>query len=159
MRNYVNIFKSNKTNKFSSSKIYASLLEDQNSIICLENVLQDTENRFLIPNQRKKYSASENSDMKLDADGGIAIHIATEKPENVSEENWLPINRGDYGIDIIMRLYALDLGRFQNWSAPKAEMIGRLPWLCASTGLTRKSLMASRSQQRFRRHNNQKLVN
>ncbi len=45
----------------------------------------------------------------LSADGGITIHIAAERPEDVPEENWLPFERGDYGIDIIMCLYAPDL--------------------------------------------------
>jgi hypothetical protein len=85
--------------------------------------LYDTENGFFIPNDRKKYSVGENGGMKLDADGGIAIYISAEQPEGVPDENWLPINRGDYGIDVIMRLYAPDLERYQNWSAPKAEKI------------------------------------
>ncbi len=86
--------------------------------------LYDTENGYFIPNERKKYSVGENGGMKLDADGGIAIYISAEQPENVPEENWLPVNRGDYGIDIIMRLYAPDLERYQNWTAPKAQIIG-----------------------------------
>lgn len=83
----------------------------------------DTEHGFFIPNDRNKYSVGENGGMKLDSNGGIDIYIAAEQPKGVPEENWLPINRGDYGIDIIMRLYAPDLERFQNWSAPKAEKI------------------------------------
>lgn len=85
--------------------------------------LYDTKNGFFIPNDRKKYSVGENGGMKLDADGGIAIYVAAEQSENMPEENWLPINRGDYGVDIIMRLYAPDLERFQSWTAPKAEKI------------------------------------
>jgi len=46
----------------------------------------------------------EKPGMKLDNHGGIAIHIAAERPEGVPEENWLPLVRGDYGIDIVMRL-------------------------------------------------------
>jgi hypothetical protein len=83
--------------------------------------LYDTENGFFMPNNQKKYSVGENAGMKLDADGGIAIHIAAKRPKGVPEENWLPINRGDYGMDIVMRLYAPDLERFKTWSAPKAE--------------------------------------
>lgn len=85
--------------------------------------LYDTKNGFFIPNDRKKYSVGENGGMKLDADGGIAIYVTAEQPENVPDENWLPINRGDYGIDTIMRLYAPDLETYQNWTAPKAEKI------------------------------------
>ena len=39
------------------------------------------------------------------------------------EENWLPLVRGDYSIDIIMRFYAPDLERFKTWDAPKAEIV------------------------------------
>ncbi len=85
--------------------------------------LYDTQNGFFIPNDRKKYSVGENGGMKLDADGGIAIHIAAERPEGVPEENWLPVERGDYGLNMIMRLYAPDLERYKTWSAPKAERI------------------------------------
>ena len=85
--------------------------------------LYDTENGFFMPNDGKKYSVGENAGMKLDADGGIAIHIAAERPEGMPEENWLPLVRGDYGIDIIMRLYAPDLERFKTWDAPKAEIV------------------------------------
>jgi len=86
--------------------------------------LYDTENGFFIPNDRKKYSVGENGGMRLEADGGIAIYIAAQKPEDVPEENWLPLNRGDYGIDVILRLYNPDLDRFKTWKAPKSEMIG-----------------------------------
>jgi hypothetical protein len=85
--------------------------------------LYDTENGFFLPNDRKKYSVGENSGMKLDVDGGIAIYLAAEKPEGVPAENWLPIARGDYGIDVIMRLYAPDLERYKTWTAPKAEIV------------------------------------
>lgn len=61
--------------------------------------------------------------MKLDEDGGIAIYIAAEKPEGVPEENWLPINRGDENLDIIMRVYQPDLEKMKTWQAPKAEKL------------------------------------
>ncbi len=85
--------------------------------------LYDTENGFFIPNERKKYSVGENGGMKLDADGGIAIYIAAKRPEGVPDENWLPLKRGDYGVDVIMRIYAPDLERFKRWKAPKAEKL------------------------------------
>jgi len=85
--------------------------------------LYDTENGFFLPNDRKKYSVGENAGMQLDADGGIAIYLAAEQPEGVPEENWLPMSRGDYGVDVIMRLYAPDLERFDTWASPKAERI------------------------------------
>jgi hypothetical protein len=85
--------------------------------------LYDKKNGFFIPNDRKKYSVGENGGIKLDADGSIAIYIAAEQPEDVPDENWLPTNRGDYGIDVIMRLYAPDLESYQRWIVPKAEIV------------------------------------
>ena len=83
--------------------------------------LYDTENGFFIPNDHKKYSVGENSGMKLNADGGIEIYVSAEKPVGVPTENWLPINRKDQGIDIILRVYAPDLEKMKTWKAPKAE--------------------------------------
>ena len=85
--------------------------------------LYDNENGFFIPNDRKKYSVGENAGFKLDADGGIAIFIAAEQPEGVPDENWLPLVRGDYGINVIMRLYTPDLEKFATWSSPEAEIL------------------------------------
>jgi len=85
--------------------------------------LYDTKNGFFIPNDSKKYSVGENAGMKLNAQGGIEIHVAAKKPNGVPPENWLPVNRGDYGIDLLMRIYAPDLGRYKTWSPPKAERI------------------------------------
>jgi len=82
--------------------------------------LYDTENGFFIPNDHKKYSAGENSGMKLDADGGIKIYVSAEKPKDIPSENWLPINRIDQGIDIILRIYAPDLEKMKTWKAPLA---------------------------------------
>jgi hypothetical protein len=82
--------------------------------------LYDTENGFFIPNDRKKYNVSENTGMKLNEEGGIEIYIATEQPEGVPEENWLPLNRGDYDIDVVLRLYEPDLEKYKTWQAPKA---------------------------------------
>ena len=83
--------------------------------------LYDTENGFFIPNDHKKYSVGENSGMKLNADGGIEIYVSAEKPVSVPAENWLPINRIDQGMDIILRVYAPDLEKMKTWRAPKAE--------------------------------------
>jgi len=85
--------------------------------------LYDTENGFFIPNDYKKYSVGENSGMKLNKEGGIEIYVSAEKPAGVPSENWLPINRGDQGIDIILRIYAPDLEKMKTWQAPKAEKI------------------------------------
>ncbi len=60
--------------------------------------------------------------MKLDAQGGIEIHIAAEKPNGVPSENWLPITREDLGIDLNMRVYQPDIEKMKTWTAPKAEL-------------------------------------
>jgi len=85
--------------------------------------LYDSKNGFFIPNDRKKYSVGENAGMKLGKNGGIEIHIAAEQPQGVSEENWLPINRKDEDLDIVMRIYEPDLEKLKIWSAPKAEKL------------------------------------
>jgi hypothetical protein len=85
--------------------------------------LYDNDNGFFIPNERKKYSVGENADFKLDEDGGIRIVIAAEQPEGVPKENWLPINRGDVDLNVIMRLYAPDLEKFESWTSPKAKKL------------------------------------
>lgn len=82
--------------------------------------LYENETGFFIPNDRFKYSVGENAGFKLGEDGGIRIVIAAEQPEGVPEENWLPINRKDVDLDIIMRLYAPDLERNERWTAPIA---------------------------------------
>jgi len=61
--------------------------------------------------------------MKPNKDGGIAIYIAAKKPAGVPEENWLPLNRGDYGIDVVLRLYVPDMEKFKTWTSPKAEQL------------------------------------
>jgi len=85
--------------------------------------LYDSANGFFIPNDQKKYSVSENAGFKLDEDGGITIYIATEQPEGVPEENWLPINRKDEDLDVVMRIYAPDLEKLKTWEAPTAESV------------------------------------
>jgi len=85
--------------------------------------LYDVQNGFFIPNERKKYSVGENAGMKLDKDGGIAIYISAQKPKEVPEANWLPINRKDEAIGAIMRIYVPDMEKMKTWSAPRAEKL------------------------------------
>ncbi|MEE4187275.1 MAG: DUF1214 domain-containing protein [Roseobacter sp.] len=85
--------------------------------------LYENETGFFIPNDRFKYSVGENAGFRLDDDGGIRIVISAEAPEGVPEENWLPINRADMDLDIIMRLYAPDLERYESWTAPSARKL------------------------------------
>jgi len=85
--------------------------------------LYDTENGFFIPNDSKKYSVGQNAGMKLNEEGGIKIYISPEKPDDVEVENWLPTNREDLGIDILLRLYAPDLEKVPTWKAPVAVKV------------------------------------
>jgi len=85
--------------------------------------LYDARHGFFIPNKEKKYSVGQNAGMKLNASGGIEIHIAAEQPKGVPAENWLPITREDLGIDVIMRVYEPDMEKYKTWKAPKAEML------------------------------------
>jgi hypothetical protein len=41
----------------------------------------------------------------------------------VPEENWLPINRKDEDMDVILRIYVPDLEELETWEPPKAERI------------------------------------
>ena len=82
--------------------------------------LYDLKNGFFIPNDRKKYSVGENAGMKLDESGGIEIYVAAEKPAGVPEENWLPINRLDEDMDIVLRAYVADLKKMRTWQPPTA---------------------------------------
>jgi hypothetical protein len=86
--------------------------------------LYDSANGFFIPNDRMKYSVGENAGMQLSAEGGIDVYIAAEAPESVPPENWLPINRKDEDIDIILRVYVPDLDAVHSWSPPPAQKLG-----------------------------------
>ncbi len=85
--------------------------------------LYDLKNGFFIPNDRKKYSVGENAGFKLNADGGIEIYISAKKPEGVPDENWLPINRKDIGLDAMLRIYAPDAEKMKTWKTPRFEML------------------------------------
>jgi hypothetical protein len=85
--------------------------------------LYDLQNGFFIPNDRKKYSVGENAGMQLDEDGGITVYVAAKQPEGVPEENWLPINRKDEDMDVVLRIYVPDLEALENWSVPTAERL------------------------------------
>lgn len=85
--------------------------------------LYDTDHGFFIPNKENKYSVGQNAGFKLNAEGGIEIHIAAVKPDGVPPENWLPINRGDIGISPMFRLYAPDLAKAKTWTEPTMEIV------------------------------------
>jgi hypothetical protein len=85
--------------------------------------LYDTDNGFFIPNDHKKYSVGINSGMKLNDEDGLEVYVSEDKPADIPSENWLPINRGDLDMDIILRIYAPDIEKLKNWQAPEAEKI------------------------------------
>ena len=53
----------------------------------------------------------------------LNIYVAAEKPAGVPEENWLPINRKDEEIDMILRIYVSDMEEIKSWTASKAEKL------------------------------------
>lgn len=85
--------------------------------------LYDLKNGFFIPNDRMKYSVGLNAGFKLNAAGGIEINISAAKPDGVPEENWLPINREDIGIDAMFRIYAPDVEKMKTWKTPQFDML------------------------------------
>jgi len=85
--------------------------------------LYDLDQGFFIPNDRKKYSVGANAGMQLNADGGIEIYVAAERPAGVPIENWLPIERKDQDLNLILRIYVPDLDRMQTWTPPTAVRI------------------------------------
>ena len=85
--------------------------------------LYDKANGFFITNDQKKYSVGENAGFKLNEEGGIEIYVAAEKPDGVPEENWLPLNRKDEEIDLILRIYVPDMEKMKTWQAPVAQKI------------------------------------
>jgi alkyl sulfatase BDS1-like metallo-beta-lactamase superfamily hydrolase len=85
--------------------------------------LYDLENGFFIPNDHKKYSVGENAGFKLNADGGIEIYVSATKPEGVPDENWLPINREDIGLNGMFRIYSPDVEEMKTWKTPQFEKL------------------------------------
>jgi hypothetical protein len=85
--------------------------------------LYDLENGFFIPNDRKKYSVGENAGFKLNAEGGIEIYVSATKPEGVPDENWLPINRENIGVNGMFRIYVPDVEKMKTWQTPQLAML------------------------------------
>ncbi|MGY3804494.1 DUF1214 domain-containing protein [Pigmentibacter ruber] len=85
--------------------------------------LYDSLHGYFIPNEYKKYSVGLNSGYKLNSEGGIEIYISEKKPANVPLENWLPINRVNQNLDILLRIYEPDLEKIYTWTAPVVELL------------------------------------
>jgi len=47
-----------------------------------------------------------------------------EPPPGVVAENWLPIERKDHDLNLILRIYVSDLKRMNSWTPPNAERVG-----------------------------------
>ena len=43
--------------------------------------------------------------------------------DGVPEENWLPLNRKDEEIDLILRIYVPDMEKMKTWKVPTAQKI------------------------------------
>jgi len=41
----------------------------------------------------------------------------------VPEANWLPIKRGDVGLDAMFRIYEPNQKKMKTWKVPQAEML------------------------------------
>ena len=89
--------------------------------------LYDLKDGFFIPNPQKKYSVGENAGVKLDAQGGVDIYVSATKPAGVPDENWLPINREDIGINGMFRIYSPDAEKMKTWKTPQFEMLPTTP--------------------------------
>ena len=85
--------------------------------------LYDLNKGFFIPNERRKYSVGENAGMKLNDKGGIDVYVAAKQPVGVPQENWLPIERKDEALSLILRVYVPDQDQFKKWTPPKAEAV------------------------------------
>jgi hypothetical protein len=54
----------------------------------------------------------------------MALLPGCEKQPDMSlSKDQMPLIRGDYAIDLIMRIYVPDLEKLKTWKAPKAEKV------------------------------------
>ena len=54
----------------------------------------------------------------------MALFPGCEKqPEMSLSKDQMAFVRGDYAIDVIMRIYAPDLEKLKTWTPPKADMV------------------------------------
>jgi hypothetical protein len=49
---------------------------------------------FLVPNALHRYNLNNVSHLKANADGSTSIWLASERPKNVAQSNWLPTADG-----------------------------------------------------------------
>ncbi len=82
--------------------------------------LYDLKNGLLVPNDKNKHSTGIKENVK----GDIEIFISAKKPVALPEENWLPINREDRDLYLLLRLYVPDLEKIKmGWKSPQIKLI------------------------------------
>ncbi len=59
----------------------------------------------LVQNDMKRYNLNNQSKVKLNKDGSMSLWIASEKPKDAAQENWLPSAKGK-GFSLNFRMYA-----------------------------------------------------
>jgi hypothetical protein len=58
---------------------------------------------YLEQNEWKRYQVGQNYNIQADDDGSLRIVLSSDKPDNINEENWLPIPQGEF--KLLFRLY------------------------------------------------------
>lgn len=62
-----------------------------------------SEDGFLIPNEADRYTVGTHSEFEKGEDGSITITFASQKPEDVATENWLPVPEDRF--EVTLRTY------------------------------------------------------
>jgi uncharacterized membrane protein HdeD (DUF308 family) len=82
--------------------------------------MYDLKNGLLVPNDKNKHSTG----IKENVEGDIEIFISAKKPVALPAENWLPINREDRDLYLLLRLYVPDLEKIKmGWKSPQIKLI------------------------------------
>lgn len=75
---------------------------------------------FLVENPRHVYALGSNSGLKTGPDGGTTIVFSARKPDDVPEQNWLPVPKGSF--QVTLRMYWPEEPILSGqWSAPPIE--------------------------------------
>lgn len=81
-----------------------------------------TENWWLIPNSWNKYRLNGDRDIHYEEDGSFDVIFSKEQPDNVDEENWLPI--GEDNFIVMLRVYVGQGNVLDgSWQPPEIERI------------------------------------
>ena len=75
---------------------------------------------FLVANPRNVYALGTNTGLKADPDGGATIAFSAQKPDDVPEQNWLPVPKGPF--EVTLRMYWPEEPILSGqWTAPPIE--------------------------------------